>query len=121
MPFCIICDEFMYSSGPAHQCPPEWEIVMEDDLRLGRNPSGRVYPPQWVLAYGREEEDAIEKWAERYDQGGDYTIVSSQQAYIVYIRKVADEDFIGPTLAQRWSVAGESVPRYSANREEIKR
>lgn len=122
MPFCRICEEYMFDHRP-HVCPPEWELLQEDELKsLGRGPaSGRFYPPEWVLVYGTDEEHACEKWAERYDQNGDYTIVSGRHgAEIVYIRKVADEDFIGPTPAQRWSVSGESVPQYSAEREEVK-
>lgn len=93
-------------------CPPEWELLQEDDLRFSL--------PVWELVYGSDEETAIEKWAKLYDQNGDYSIVQSGEGYIVYIRKPADEDLIGPTPAQRWEVCGESVPHYTANRAEEK-
>lgn len=113
MPWCRICDEYMYASGP-HKCPPEWEIIPEDECGLWT----KSRPPEWSLGYGADEEHAVERWAEYRDRNGDYTILSGHEA-VVYVRRPADEDLVGPAPAQRWVVSGESVPHYSADRAKI--
>lgn len=121
MPWCRNCGEYIYEStaalhGRLHQCPPEWELIAEDELEHISVPGRTCRPPEWTLVYAYDEEAAAEKWAEEYDCNGDYAIVGGSPA-VVYTRKVADEDFIGPTRARRWSVSGESRPHYSADEE----
>lgn len=110
MPFCRICEEFIFDHRP-HKCPPEWELIRAEECSYAR-----WGHPEWVLVHGDDEEEAIEKWAKRYDQNGDYDIVSRGGEEIVYIRKPADEEFIGPRPAEKWAVSGESVPHYHAGR-----
>ena len=74
----------------------------------------------WCPYYGQEEdgtvietdwaEDAAAEWAQRFDEQGDYTIISGSDVEVLVRREgSADEP-------QRFEVHGESVPHYSANK-----
>lgn len=114
MPWCRNCGGYVFDDirCVVHKCPPEWELISEDECTYNHG----WRPPEWTLVYAYDEEEAAEKWAEEYDCNGDYTIVGGSPA-VVYTRKVADENFIGPTFARRWSVSGESRLHYSADEE----
>jgi hypothetical protein len=65
--------------------------------------------PQEFQAY--DHESAAEKWAEDYDNGGDYTIVGQRDEPVVKVE--------GPDGSIKFfKVSGEAVPLYSAREVE---
>ena len=86
-----------------------WSICDCKRYELARKwqPTSKVADADWREVYGRDPERIVERWAERYDAQGDYTIVGGSEAD-VWLR---DED---GTLTE-WTVRGETVPQYHAN------
>lgn len=102
--FCPKCNEYKGSFRPElHVCPPQWLVrCPEYDGDEGFDEDARKY-------YAHDAQAAAEKWAERYDSDGDYTIVSGD-APTVYVKKVGEPD----DTQLKFVVHGESVPQYSA-------
>lgn len=66
---------------------------------------GKVDEGDWRSVWGKEPEDLVERWAERYDSNGDYTIVGGSEQE-VWVRDGDD--------VTKWTVRGETVPEYHA-------
>lgn len=95
---CTKCQGWIFFDS--HKCPPAFEVRQV-------YPSGDV--DDWRTFYALDAEQAAEKWAERYDSYGDYTIVQGSPATV----DVQDSE----GKATRFIVHGESVPSYSAHEE----
>lgn len=67
---------------------------------------GKVDDGDWDETYGKEPQYLVERWAQRHDSNGDYTIVGGSEAE-VWVR---DED----GKVTKWTVYGEAVPEYHA-------
>lgn len=67
---------------------------------------GQVDEGDWDEVYGKDQQDIVEAWAQRYDADGDYTIVGGSEEE-VWIRNEDGE-------ITRWTVIGETVPEYHA-------
>lgn len=94
---CTSCAEYGYLP---HGCV-EFEIAMED----------KRSEPYWSTLYARDMELAAEKFADRYDCEGDYTIVRAGDGGEFYILVRKPEE---PDTMKRFHVYGESVPQYHA-------
>lgn len=79
------------------------EIAQPD---TGGQHKGQVHDDDWEEVYGRDAEDIVQAWAQRYDSDGDYTIVRGGEEE-VWVRD-------GDGNVTRWKVTGESVPSYHA-------
>lgn len=98
---CSTCGEWGFVRS--HRCPPRWEVYC---------PSQGDEPDDARDIFGSSAEEAVEKWAERHDSGGDYTIVGGSEETVM-VRKADSED---PWVA--FVVTGETVPEYHAHRKE---
>ena len=100
---CDECGE--WTSLPAsHKCPPRWRVWCPDEGETAED--ARTF-------YGRGADDAAEKWAEDDDsQSTEYRIVSGKREPVVCVQSVEGGDVL------RFSVAGESVPSYTAREIE---
>jgi hypothetical protein len=92
---CETCKEWVFFDS--HRCPPKYQVRQVW-------PNGDV--DDWRDFYARDPEEAAEKWAERYDSYGDYTIVNGSSAIV----DVMDEE----ETVTKFEVTGESVPSYRA-------
>ena len=91
---CPTCGEFSYTY---HKCSLVWSVYSPD---RGEDESDAV------LVRALDAEDAAEKWAERDDSDGDYTIVGGSSVEVICISSAG--------VQTRWRVSGETVPQYYA-------
>lgn len=97
---CPTCNALLLESEVArHRCPPEWEVWCSEDGEE-REDARRIR--------ARDEEEAAEKWAQRRDSDGDYSIVNGNYPVVC----VASPD--GETV-QRFEIEGSMVPEYWAH------
>lgn len=94
---CAICGTF--SVFGHHRCPPKWEVHVPD--YHGED--------DWSAVFAHDAEEAAERYAEKYDSEGDYTVVGGS-SLTVYVRAADDPD----AKVIKYEVSGEAVPRYSA-------
>ena len=95
MPWCDTCGGHMIT-WVTHNCPPIWRARVPDH-------DGDDY--REIRA--RDAEHAAEKYAEEYDQGGDYYVVGGSPIDVI----VADAD---GQNEKTFNVKGEAVPQYTA-------
>jgi len=93
--WCETCNGIIWSAH-THTCPPVWRVYAED-----------IYGDEYVEVMALDAEQAAEKWAERYDCEGDYTIVSGSEQTVT-VTDVHGED------SKKLIVEGEGVPQYTA-------
>ena len=95
---CETCGEWIYGAWlkPSHVCPPAYRVWDVDEEE--REDAQTVY--------AADPEEAARTWAEDYDPGSDYTIVSGSPATVIV------EDASGTRSV--WRVTGESEPVYTA-------
>jgi hypothetical protein len=79
----------------SHTCPPIWEARVHETK----------WEEHWHEVYARDAEDAAEKFAERSDCEGDYTIIQTGCAEIE-VRK------LGETETVIVDISAETVPQY---------
>lgn len=95
---CPTCQKHDFLSR--HKCAPAWEARVFGD------------GDEWNEVHGWDAEDAAAKFAEQYDEGGDYDIIRRGSAEIE-VRKQGDEAI---TLVD---ISAESVPQYSAHARQV--
>ena len=95
---CTICDHFGFTD--THRCPPLWECAIEEPGE-----------PYWQEVCARDRETAAEKFAESYDNDGDYTIIQAGDGgdTVVLVREPEKPDTV-----KRLHVWGEMVAHYNA-------
>lgn len=97
--WCTTCNTYHYGAGA---CWPEWDVwCLERGDERGDSRA--------ILATSAE--NAAERWAERDDSGGDYTIVGGETVTVCVAR-------VGEERVQRYRVSGEAVPEYTAREVE---
>lgn len=95
---CKTCNEFIIFPD-RHKCAPVWKVW----------PNHYEEADAWeIRAY--DAGNAAEKWAERYGNGGDYTIIGGSEETVT----VMGEDGI----KKQFKVSGETVPNYYAVEEK---
>ncbi|MEE9386400.1 MAG: hypothetical protein V3V08_23545 [Nannocystaceae bacterium] len=102
---CPTCDVGHFDFEGPHVCPPEWCLYWTSELAKhpDRDPGEDAFRVR-----GDDPESAAKKWAEEYDQDGDYHIVGGDsQEMTIWKPGEFDE-------ATRWLVRGEGVPSYWA-------
>jgi hypothetical protein len=90
---CKTCSSYGWLGS--HKCDPVWEARIYGD------------GDDWYEVHASDAEDAAARFAEEYDQGGDYDIIKRGSAE-VEVRKQGEE------VIQLIDVTAESVPQYSA-------
>lgn len=93
---CRTCGHWGFADK--HACPPIWEARIFETK----------WQNDWTEVYATDAEDAAERFAEEYDQGGDYTIIRDGNAEIEVRRQGSDEAAI-------FDISAESVPEYTAH------
>lgn len=78
-----------------HSCPPMWEARIFETK----------WENDWVEVRARDAEQAATKFAEQYDQGGDYDIIQ-RGGDEIEVRKSGDDKIV------MVDVSAESVPHY---------
>jgi hypothetical protein len=93
--FCSSCGEYILYKAENHQCPPVWEVFIEDyDEDEGRK----------VMAW--DEEEAAEKAVEQWDaESAEYACVGGDEIKVTVK---------GNGELKKFIVTGEGVPRYHA-------
>ena len=93
---CTICSRYDFEN--THRCAPIWECQMEGD------------GDDWSTVHATDSEEAAERFAERYDQDGEYWIISGRHSgdVVVLVRKDEDSEI------RRWTIEAEAVPTYRA-------
>lgn len=99
---CAECGETVYDWERSHRCNPRF-VVWAPIYGQTADDGGQAFRV-------RDAEAAAEAWAERWDSNGDYEIIGGDEV-LVHVRG-ADGELL------RWTVAGETVPQYSAARED---
>jgi len=74
------------------------------------------YGDEWQEIRGRTMEEAVEKWAEDADCGGDYTIIAQRDEPLVRVRPKGCHD---EREWQYFVVTGESVPQYTVTESKL--
>lgn len=95
---CPTCHKYDFLSR--HKCAPVWEARIFGD------------GDEWYDVHGWDVEDAAAKFAERYDEGGDYDIIRRGSAEIE-VRKQGDATII------MVDISAESVPQYYARTRRV--
>lgn len=95
---CATCRE--WTSSDHHKCHPVWEVREE-----------APYDTDWENYHAWDSEEAAEKFAEEYDQCGDYTVIKGTPI-IVQVRKP------GSDVVERFEIRAEAEPRYYATQLE---
>ena len=95
---CGECHKFIWNDNP-HTCQPRWQVYEE-----GRHAGWH----EARIVHAENARDAAELYAQLYDDGGDYDIVSGHSTPTVHVRREGDEK---ETI---FIVEGESVPQYRA-------
>jgi len=95
--WCETCGNFMLFPN-SHKCPP---IFMVNEPE---------YDEEWYKIRARSFESAAEKWADKTDAEGDYSIISGNETEVI-VRNEAGE-------IKKFKVFGESVPEYTATEIE---
>ena len=98
---CAKCGEYMVFPK-SHSCKPIWEVQIEEY-------HGDEY---WSEVRAYDEEGAVEEFAERYDQDGEYSIVSGHYEPEIKVRKPGAKEY------KIFNVYGESVSKYYASEKE---
>lgn len=104
---CPICREHGWFGNRImgeHACKPIWEC----------QPEWHKEPEDWTAVHATDAEAAAEKYAERYDQDGEYNIVSGNLRSDVIIRTRKP----GGDVFERWAIEAETVPTYRATKLE---
>lgn len=104
---CTICREHGWFGNKImgeHVCKPIWEC----------QPEWYSDPEDWTPVHAADAESAAEKYAERYDQDGEYSIVGGHMRgdVVIRTRKPGDDVF------ERWDIEAEAVPTYRATKLE---
>ena len=86
-------------------CFPEWLVWCEEDGEDCQDAR---------IVHAQDAQSAAERWAELDDsESSDYRIVSGSDVVVHVIERVHSE---AGGEAERWTVCGESVPEYRANK-----
>ena len=101
---CPICGEYTGFFLKPHRCPPQWRVRVAED-------SEYYDGDEAVEIYGRDAEQAAEKFAEQWD----YDDMLMGQKLDVEVTAAGDPDTV-----QKFTVSGELVPRYWARPAEDK-
>lgn len=85
----------------------EWAPCRCSPFELAQAWQGKVEDDDWKTVWGKDPEALVERWAQRYDSNGEYSIVGGSPQE-VWVRD-------GDTVT-KWEVVGETVPEYHARR-----
>lgn len=99
----ILCETCGGYKGMVHRCPPRWTCwipYFDEDGDIDDYHGGKH------SVHATDAEEAAEKYAERHDMEGDYTIVGGQEV-VVHVRD-------GDGKIIRCKVRGETRAVYSA-------
>lgn len=102
MSWCKLCNNYMLFPD-RHQCPPAFVCQPADEGLYGDG--------NQITVHSRDAEGAAEQFAEQWDSDGDCEILRSGTGFEVKVTAPGGE-------VTYWSVCGESVPSYSADRSE---
>jgi hypothetical protein len=97
--FCPACGECMLYKAENHQCPPVWEVVIENYNEADNE-------GMEVMAWDAEE--AAEKAVEMWDRESDYSCVGGDRI------KVTVKEHEGKEVKE-FIVTGEATPTYHAS------
>jgi hypothetical protein len=90
-----------------HKCAPYWMVWSIDAGQSVDDCTG---------VYARDEQEAVEIWAEREDSKGDYTIIGGDEETVMVCRMVGTTP--SEESATRYIVSGETVSEYHARKVE---
>ena len=95
---CPSCDTSVWGPMGEHRCHPRWQVQHAE------------HGDAWSEVFAMDEEHAVEKWAEWYEEAnGDYSMLDGR-VETVRVRATEDDPW------QTFEVSGEAVPQYSATR-----
>lgn len=101
MPFCKICEGYIWTPGSPHVCPPAFECRLDEKDKRDRD---------WCMVYAADAESAAEKFADRHDCENEYLILQQgdRGATVVEVRS-------SHGLVTLWKIRAESLAHYYAD------